>query len=63
MVVMTTYSFRCKDIGMDCGFEAKADSMDALMPKITKHASDAHNMKEISADLQKKVSEAIKTMH
>lgn len=60
---MTSYSFRCKDIGMDCGFEAKAESMEQLMPKITKHASEIHNMKEISEDLKQKVSAAIKTMH
>ncbi len=60
---MTSYSFRCKDIGMDCGFETKADSMETLMPKITKHASEAHNMKQIPEDLKKKVSAAIKVMH
>ena len=60
---MTSYSFRCKDIGMDCGFETHADSMDALMPKITKHAAEAHNIKQIPEDLRKKVTSAIKTMH
>ncbi len=60
MVNMTSYSFRCKDIGMDCGFETKAESRESLMPLITKHASEVHNMKEISEDLRKKVSAAIK---
>lgn len=58
---MTTYAFRCKDIGMDCGFETSAESMETLMPKITKHASDVHKMVEISEDLKKQVSAAITT--
>ncbi len=48
---------------MDCGFETKAESMDSLMPKISKHASEAHNIKQIPDDLRKKVSSAIKVMH
>ncbi len=60
---MTSYSFRCKDIGMDCGFETKADSMESIMPKITKHASEVHNIKQMPEDLKKKVSAAIKVMH
>lgn len=60
---MTSYSFRCRDIGMDCGFETKAESMDSIMPKISKHASEAHNIKQIPDDLRKKVSSAIKVMH
>lgn len=56
---MTTYKFRCKDIGMDCGFETSAESMESLMPKIATHAKNEHNMMEIPEDLRKKVSEAI----
>ncbi len=48
---------------MDCGFETKADSMESIMPKITKHASEVHNIKQMPEDLKKKVSAAIKVMH
>lgn len=58
---MSTYSFKCKDIGMDCGFETSAESMDSLMPKITKHASEAHNINTITEELKTKVTGAIKT--
>ncbi len=57
---MTSYSFRCKDIGMDCGFETKSDAKDSLMKNITSHAREAHNMNSISPDLAKKVEAAIK---
>lgn len=48
---------------MDCGFETRADSMETLMPKISKHAAEEHNIMQIPDDLMKKVSSAIKTMH
>lgn len=57
---MTSYSFSCKDIGMECDFSTEASSMDELMPKIVEHAGSAHGMKEISADLKQKVTDAIK---
>lgn len=44
---------------MDCGFEASAESMDALMKTVSKHASDAHDMKQIPEDVKNKVTAAI----
>ena len=53
-------SFKCKDIGMDCAFEATAETEDELMKKIAEHASEAHNMKTIPPDVMEKVKDAIK---
>jgi len=53
-------SFRCKDLGMDCRFEATAKTEDELMKKIVEHARKVHNMKTISPDMMKKVKKAIK---
>jgi predicted small metal-binding protein len=53
-------SFKCKDIGMSCGFEASAKTEDELMKKIAEHASKAHNMKTIPPDVMDKVKKAIK---
>lgn len=58
---MTSYSFKCKDIGMDCGFEATSEEKDSLMHKISSHAKEVHQMSTISDDLAKKVDAAIKT--
>ncbi len=58
---MTSYSFKCRDIGMDCGFETKANEKDSLMKNITSHAKEVHKMDSISPDLAKKVESAIKT--
>lgn len=57
---MPSYSFKCRDIGMDCGFEVKSDEKDSLMSKIGTHAKEAHKMDSISPDLLKKVEAAIK---
>jgi predicted small metal-binding protein len=52
-------SFKCKDIGMACGFEATAKTEDELIKKIAEHANKAHNMKTIPPDVMAKVREAI----
>ena len=53
-------SFKCKDIGLSCGFEAKANTRDELMGKISKHASSAHNMTTISTETMNAIKGAIK---
>lgn len=57
---MAKYEFKCKDIGMNCGFEASAGSKEELMPKIVEHAKTAHGITTIPDDLAKKVDAAIK---
>ena len=53
-------SFKCRDTGMACPFETKADTENELMAKIAKHASEAHGMKTIPPDMMEKVKKAIK---
>lgn len=57
---MAKYRFACADIGMECGFKTEAKSKEELMPKIVEHAKTAHNITEITPELQKKVEGAIK---
>ncbi|MCL5007877.1 MAG: DUF1059 domain-containing protein [Candidatus Marsarchaeota archaeon] len=52
--------FACRDIGMSCSFEARADSEPELMKKIADHAQRAHNMSEIDSATMAKVKAAIK---
>jgi predicted small metal-binding protein len=52
-------SFKCKDIGMECAFEARADTEDELMRKIAEHGKEKHNMETIPPDVQEKVKKAI----
>lgn len=60
LINMAKYKFACSDIGMNCGFTASAKTKEELMPKIVEHAKTAHNITEITPDLQKKVEGAIK---
>ena len=53
-------SFKCKDIGMTCGFEANEKTEDELMKKIEEHAATVHNIKTITPDLADKIKKAIK---
>lgn len=53
-------SFMCKDIGIDCPFEAHGSSNHELMRKFIDHAEPAHKMQVLSADVIFKVQNAIR---
>jgi len=53
-------SFKCRDLGMDCPFEASALTEPDLMKKISEHVKEAHDMKEISGDMMAKIKKVIK---
>lgn len=54
-------SFKCRDLGMDCPFEATANTEEELMKKITEHATKVHNMKPpFPPDMMAKIKKAIK---
>jgi predicted small metal-binding protein len=53
-------SIKCKDIGMQCGFEVKDENQDELMQILALHAEKTHNLKQISPELMEKVKKAIK---
>jgi len=58
---LTMPSFKCKDIGMDCPFEAKTKTEDELMRMISAHAASMHGIKTVPPDLMVKIKGAIKT--
>ena len=51
---------RCRDVGMDCDFVARAETEEELMRKVAEHAKTVHGMSEISPDIAAKVKAAIK---
>ena len=53
-------SFRCRDTGIDCGWEASAATSDELLKKIAEHAKEAHGITEIPQDMLEKVKSAIR---
>jgi len=52
-------TFRCRDIGMDCSFEAQGSTAPELMRKFIDHAESAHSMQVLSADIIFNVNKAM----
>ena len=52
----------CSDIGMACGFQVRAKTADEVMKHAKTHAAEAHNLKEISANTEKKIKDNIKAV-
>ncbi len=51
---------RCRDVGMDCDFEARGKSVEEIMQKAAKHAKEDHGMDEIPEEVVAKVQAAIR---
>ncbi len=52
--------FTCKNIGMDCAFEASAETEGELMQKVSTHAKEAHGMENIDEATMQNIKAAIK---
>jgi len=51
---------RCKDVGMDCKFEVRAETEEEILKKAVEHARTVHKMKEIPKEMVEKVRAAIR---
>jgi predicted small metal-binding protein len=51
---------RCRDVGMDCDFVARAETEEELLKKAAEHAEAAHNLKEIPEEILAVVRAAIR---
>jgi predicted small metal-binding protein len=50
---------RCRDVGLDCDFEIRAETEEEILKKAAEHAQTTHNM-EITAEIVEKVRAAIR---
>lgn len=50
---------RCREVGVDCDFEAKGNSVEEIMQQAARHAKEAHGMDSIPPELVEKVQKAI----
>ena len=50
----------CKDLGIDCSFEAMGTTDNEVMRKFIDHAESAHNMNLLTADVIYRVQKVIK---
>jgi len=53
-------SLMCKDIGMDCPFEATGTTDQEIMRQFIDHAESAHKMSVLPADIIYRVQKSIK---
>ena len=51
---------RCRDVGVDCDFEARGKTEQEVLPKCAEHAKADHGMAEIPPELAAKVQASIK---
>jgi predicted small metal-binding protein len=58
--VETVPSFKCKDIGMACGFETSAPNEAELEKKIAEHARSVHNIKSLDKEMLMKIKQQIR---
>ena len=53
---------RCRDVGMDCDFEARGNSEEEVLQKASAHARSAHQISDMPPELAAKVRAAIRTV-
>ena len=51
---------RCRDVGVDCDFEARGETVNEVLNQCAQHAKVDHGMDEIPAELAQKVIAAIR---
>ena len=51
---------RCRDVGMNCDFEARGNTEEEVLQKASAHARSAHQITEMPPDLAAKVKAAIR---
>jgi predicted small metal-binding protein len=53
---MPSYNVRCKDVGVNCGFEIRgASSVDEVLQELAIHAKVVHGMTAIPPDVGAKI--------
>jgi predicted small metal-binding protein len=50
---------RCREVGVDCDFEARGETEQEVLQKCAEHAKSAHGMDEISSELATKVKSSM----
>jgi predicted small metal-binding protein len=53
---------RCRDVGMNCDFQARGDTEEEVLRQAAAHARTAHQINEMTPELAAKVRAAIRTV-
>jgi len=52
---------RCRDVGLNCDFEARGTTEEEVLQKAVVHARNVHELTEVPPELATKVRAAIRT--
>ncbi len=50
----------CRDVGVDCDFEARGETEQEVLEQCAEHARSAHGMSEIPPEMLEKVRRSIR---
>ena len=53
-------AIRCREVGVDCDFEARGETTEEVLQKCAEHARAEHGMTEIPPELAEKVQAAMR---
>ncbi|MCJ2519497.1 MAG: DUF1059 domain-containing protein [Candidatus Thermoplasmatota archaeon] len=53
-------SYRCSDIGIDCGWKGTAETTEELMMSVAAHAKSVHDIDPVPPELAEKVMSVIR---
>jgi predicted small metal-binding protein len=53
---------RCRDVGLDCDYQARGNSEDEVLRQAAEHARSVHRIQEMPPELAAKVKAAIRTV-
>lgn len=53
---------RCRDVGIDCAFEAQGKTIDEVLKQAADHARRKHGVKRVTQDYLKSWRKLIKTV-
>lgn len=51
---------KCRDVGVNCDFEAQGSTVEEILQKAAEHAKGCHTGTKITPELQAKIKAAIK---
>ena len=54
-----TKVIRCREVGVDCDFEARGETEQEVLDKCAEHGRSAHEIQEVPPELAQKVRAAI----
>lgn len=56
-----TKTLKCRDVGMDCDFQTRAETEEELLQHAAAHVQRDHGIKDVTPELVDRVRAAIRT--